>query len=243
MKNVRFFLICQIYTAIFLLLAGCRENPLALSTTSETSDRNFIRAVECVRNEAYDDAIAYLNSVIESRKIAPESSLLQGTIYLDKKNDPISAIYFLRKYVRESGDAGQKKIAEQLIDTAKKEFLKTLPAYNGVGRSEAELIEVARTLKNQNTVLQNQMAMYRQKISDCEAKISILLSRGNFEQATIDTKNKNITLHVVQDGETLSSISSKFYGTPHAWQKIFEANNSLLKDPKDLKAGQKLLIP
>jgi LysM repeat protein len=228
---------------MLLLLGGCDGRCSQKFTAPETSDRNFIRAVEHLRNEAYGDAIVCLNAVIASHDSAPESNLLLGTLHLDKKNDPIGAIYFLRKYVAECEDPGQIKIAEQLMDTAKKEFLKTLPAYNGIGQSEAELIEVARTLKNQNTLLQSQIAMYRQKISDCETRINALSGMEKSKEGAAKAKIWDGTEYIVQEGETLSSISSKCYGTPRAWQKILKANSSILKSPKELKAGQKLVIP
>lgn len=49
--------------------------------------------------------------------------------------------------------------------------------------------------------------------------------------------------HVVQKGETLSSIASKRLGNPGRFQEIFEANQDQLKDANDLRAGMMLRIP
>lgn len=49
--------------------------------------------------------------------------------------------------------------------------------------------------------------------------------------------------HVVQSGETLSSISKKYYGTPHDWKVILDANSSVVKDPRDLRPNMRLIIP
>lgn len=49
--------------------------------------------------------------------------------------------------------------------------------------------------------------------------------------------------YVVRKGDTLQSISKKFYNTTRNWRKIHEANKSTLKDPNKLTIGTKLVIP
>jgi acetyl esterase/lipase len=49
--------------------------------------------------------------------------------------------------------------------------------------------------------------------------------------------------HIVREGETLSGISYKYYGTAGKWRKIFEANRGTLKDPNTVMPGTKLIIP
>jgi len=47
----------------------------------------------------------------------------------------------------------------------------------------------------------------------------------------------------VKPGDTLSKISREFYGDPNEYQKIFNANRTVLKDPDTIRAGQELVIP
>jgi acetyl esterase/lipase len=49
--------------------------------------------------------------------------------------------------------------------------------------------------------------------------------------------------HLVRQGETLSEISSKYYGSPGQWRKIFEANHGTVKDANAVRSGTKLIIP
>jgi nucleoid-associated protein YgaU len=49
--------------------------------------------------------------------------------------------------------------------------------------------------------------------------------------------------HIVRNNETLSGISYQYYGTENQWQKIFNANRRIIKEPTDLRAGMRLLIP
>jgi LysM repeat protein len=246
MRNIQWFFL---FFFIAFGTSGCNRSELSSHESSETSDKNFILAAKYVRDELFDDAIHCLNDVIRFHKNSPESSLLLGTIYLDKKNDPVTAIYFLKKYMDECGNTRQTQIAEQLIDTAKKEFLKSFPAYNGIAQNEAELMEILKSLKNQNAALRQQMVALRQKISDYEAKINALqntlqkANKGNLTPHSPYPQSETVIIHTVEDGETLSSISNKYYGTSNAWQKIFEANSVTLKSPKNLRVGQQLIIP
>ena len=50
-------------------------------------------------------------------------------------------------------------------------------------------------------------------------------------------------VHEVQSGDTLSAIAKKHYGDANAYQRIFEANRPMLKDPDSIYPGQMLIIP
>ena len=49
--------------------------------------------------------------------------------------------------------------------------------------------------------------------------------------------------HTVRSGDTLSSISQLYYGTPDAWQRILKANADTVKNPDKVPIGTKLVIP
>lgn len=55
-------------------------------------------------------------------------------------------------------------------------------------------------------------------------------------------KPKKMTYHTVQKGDTLSSISRKYYGTPDKWQTIYNANKSKIERGVPVE-GERLLIP
>jgi nucleoid-associated protein YgaU len=50
-------------------------------------------------------------------------------------------------------------------------------------------------------------------------------------------------IHVVAKGDNLSKIAKHYYGNANEWQRIFEANRDVLKDPDKIFPGQKLKIP
>ena len=49
--------------------------------------------------------------------------------------------------------------------------------------------------------------------------------------------------HTVAEGETLSVIAFKYYGSPNKWDKIFDANRDKLKSPDQVRPGLVLKIP
>jgi len=49
--------------------------------------------------------------------------------------------------------------------------------------------------------------------------------------------------HEVKKGDTLWKIAEKYYGDGSLYNKIFETNRDILKNPDAIQVGQKLHIP
>jgi nucleoid-associated protein YgaU len=67
-----------------------------------------------------------------------------------------------------------------------------------------------------------------------------LTDSAQYEQTE---KIKPQKFHIVLKGQTLTSISYKYYGSAGNWQKILNANKEKIKDPNKLIPGTKLIIP
>ena len=63
----------------------------------------------------------------------------------------------------------------------------------------------------------------------------------NTNSSTTTAANSTSSTHVVSKGETLSSISRKYYGSDKFWKQILSANKGTTE--KNLRVGQKLSIP
>ena len=61
--------------------------------------------------------------------------------------------------------------------------------------------------------------------------------------ASEEEEIKTPKFHIVRKGETLSNISHKYYGSAGKWQKILNANRKVIKDPRKLRPGTRLIIP
>jgi nucleoid-associated protein YgaU len=63
------------------------------------------------------------------------------------------------------------------------------------------------------------------------------------DEPRVTSNKQSQRIHVVQKGDTLSSISAKYYGSSRQWRKILTANRDNLPDPNRLTPGSKLIIP
>jgi nucleoid-associated protein YgaU len=77
--------------------------------------------------------------------------------------------------------------------------------------------------------------------------IAPVVSSGGATVPTIGTQTPAaaaaVRTHVVQEGDSLTRISSRYYGTTGRWQEIYEANRETLKGENALRPGQRLKIP
>ena len=51
------------------------------------------------------------------------------------------------------------------------------------------------------------------------------------------------SVHVVQPGETLGTISARYYGTPAKWSVLFNANRDRVPDANNVRVGTRLDVP
>jgi LysM domain len=66
------------------------------------------------------------------------------------------------------------------------------------------------------------------------------------EQAAAEAEKAaktKVRTYVVQSGDTLVSISRKFYQTTARWKDILDANQNQLSNPDELRPGQTIIIP
>jgi nucleoid-associated protein YgaU len=66
--------------------------------------------------------------------------------------------------------------------------------------------------------------------------------KGADNDIAMPTLEKDTT-YTVKKGDTLWTISKKFYNSGKNWKKIQEANKDILPTPEKLKAGMNLKIP
>ena len=62
------------------------------------------------------------------------------------------------------------------------------------------------------------------------------------ETAVVETSPEYQT-YTVQKGDTLWSISRKFYGVGKKWRTIFQANQDIISNPDKIRAGTEIKIP
>ncbi|HLS28177.1 MAG TPA: LysM peptidoglycan-binding domain-containing protein [Opitutales bacterium] len=236
---------------LVLLFSGCTvsEGPELIS---EREERNFQRGKQLLREGRRQEALSAFLSVIEKRQQAPESHLEAGELFRTHIKDPISSIYHYRKYLALSPGSPQAENVRQLIETATKDFVASLPASPMESQFErVDLLETIERLKNENLQLKQQLARARQQQEELQTRLASARNRptqtATSSAPTAAAENRTESAgereYVVVAGDTLGHISGKVYGTTSRWRDIFEANRDVLPNENSLKIGMTLRLP
>ena len=175
----------------------------------------------------FERAVNLYEAALDDSPRGAEIHYKLALIYDDKLNDPVSALHHFKRYLALSPNGPHAKDVKNSI---KRDEIATLTALSG--DSAITRAEAAR-LRNENLTLHKQLE-------------ERAVSRTAFEKSERSDARKSKKAgqtYVVQSGDTLVSISRKFYKSPKRWKAILEANKKDIHDPKDLTVGQTLIIP
>ncbi len=226
------------FLSFCLVLSGCFHS----SSESEILDKEYIRGSELINEGRDSEALNCFLRVIRRRDVTPLSHLASGKIYLDIYNNPIYAMYHFHEFLLQCDNSYEKNVVTQLINTAKKNFLKELPGNNSEIDSRLELIEVAKQLREENISLKRMVKELQNRCKLLENKQYQDTKKAVSSVREIRS-NKAKVRYIVQPGDTLSTISRKYYGSAAHWKKIFEANQDKIPYPNALTVGQEIIIP
>ena len=153
-------------------------------------------------------------------------------LYDDKLNDPLGALHHFKRYLALDPNGSHANDVKNSIKRDELAALTTLSGDSVVTRTEA-----AR-LRNENLSLHKEL----------EARSAALRSGPDKQSRDASTKktiakNGGERTYVIAPGDTLASISRKFYKSSKRWQKILDANRQSIRNPGKLKVGQTLIIP
>jgi LysM repeat protein len=216
-------------TALTLGLAlncgGCdrmitpRSAQIIKDAENKTADGNFLRA------------ITLYESALDDSPRAADVHYRLALLYDDKMHDPLHALHHFKRYLT-LAPAGPH--ASEVKNFMKKDELELGTSLSGdavVSRAEA-----AR-LKNENLAL-------RKEVEEQRARHLNEKPAADTKTAGPDKKSGTTPrTYLVRDGDTLASISRKFYKSSGRWKKIRDANKNVIDDPAKLKPGMTLTIP
>jgi phage tail protein X len=299
----------SVFTAVVLALlvaagwgglTGCQPNE-NLPFASEVDEPHYRRGMQLLRGGRSQEALeAFLKVVAKRGGDAPESHLECGILYLQHIKDPVAAIYHFNKYLALRPNSPQAKHTGELIETAKKEFARTLPAEPFEGQVERlDLREAVERLTQENYQLKEQIAQMRGlpvsslprtataldapprtspavdtaqtevvaedavTSEDGEAApmvpvqaarpvasvtapppVANLVPAQNWRPVAAPTPPATARVHTIGKGDSLYSISRKYYGTGAKVDEIVAANRGVLQDRSTpLKIGMQLKLP
>src|SRR6266566_9252777 len=201
-------------------MGGSRSSQLTQDADSKSAQGDFERAID-LYEAAIDDSP-------RSAEIHYKLALL----YDDKLNDPVSALHHFKRYLALSPNGPH---ANEAKNSVKHDEIAALTALSG--DSVITRSEVAR-LRNENLNLRKELEVRTASSRIVSEKSAV--TGGSSKK--IASKNGDRT-YVVQSGDTLFSISRKFYKSPKHWKEILDANEKNIRNPKKLTVGQTLVIP
>ena len=250
-------------TLSLFILAGCA--PSGFEVVSETDEKQFQLAQDFKGEGRTGEALSAFLRVIDARRDAPESHLEAGYIYLRTMKDPIRAIYHFERFLQFRPQSPQATQVRQLIETAQKEFARQLPAQPYQGELDRiDLMELVKTLKLENDSLKRDLVTAERKLAEIGVQTNLTteiapvgvspqprlapVPQVQVPQSAVPASSQPDPANVpraytVQSGDSLSSISNKFYGTSSRWIDIYQANRDRLKSENALRVGQEIRIP
>jgi LysM repeat protein len=194
-----------------------RSAQIIKDAENKTADGNFVRA------------IALYESALDDSPRTADVHYRLALLYDDKMHDPLHALHHFKRYLTLAPAGPHANEVKSFMKKDELELGTTLSGDSVVSRAEA-----AR-LKNENLAL-------RKDLEDLRA-------HRPSDKAVADTKPTDKKsgaaprTYVVREGDTLASISRKFYKSSGRWKKIRDANKSAINDPAKLKPGMTLTIP
>jgi LysM repeat protein len=206
-----------------LSLATCdrmitpRNAQIIKDAENKVADGNYLRAISLYES-ALDDS--------------PRSADIHyrlALLYDDKMHDPLHALHHFKRYLTLAPAGPHANDVKNFMKKSELELGTSLSGDSVVSRAEA-----AR-LKNENLTL-------RKEVEDLRAHRSP--DKAQPETKTTDKKpGATQRTYTVREGDTLASISRKFYKSTGRWKKIRDANKNVIDDPAKLKPGMTLTIP
>jgi len=178
----------------------------------------------------FERAINLYEAALDDSPRCAEIHYKLALLYDDKMNDPLSALHHFKRYLALSPHGAHANDVKNSIKRDEVAVLTTLSGDSVVTRAEA-----AR-LRNENLKeLEERSKMSRSATGKAQAR--------NASSKKTDSAKSTERTYTVQSGDTLASISRKFYKSSARWEKILGANKESIRDPAKLTVGQSLVIP
>jgi len=220
----------------FKLFATALALGLAVALTSSCDRMITPRSAQIIKDAEnkvadgnYLRAIALYESALDDSPRTADVHYRLAILYDDKMHDPLHALHHFKRYLTLAPSGPHANEVKNFMKKDELELGTTLSGDSVVSRAEA-----AR-LKNENLAMRKELDEFR--------------ARHPTEKSVAETKPADKKAgpaprtYVVRDGDTLASISRKFYKSSGRWKKIQNANRSLIDDPAKLKPGMTLTIP
>ena len=207
-----------------LIIAGC-DRMITPRHAQQLKDAD----VKAVAGD-FARAISLYESALEDRPSDAEVHYKLGLLYDDKMNDPLSAIHHFKRYLAIAPSGAHAADVKNFVKRDELSLLTSLSGDSVMSRAEGT------RLRNENLTL-------RKELDDARGRAHLPTERTTAGAKDARNSDANSRTYIVQRGDTLASISRRFFKTSTRWKQILEANRDVIDNPKKLTAGQTLVIP
>src|SRR2546421_4077444 len=215
--------------ALCLLIASSLLSACERMVTS----RNAQRIKEADWKAAQGDYLWAINLYESALDGTPQSADVHyklALLYDDKLNDSLHALHHFKRYLVLNPEGAHAAEVKDFMHRDEVALGTSLSGDSVVTRTEA-----AR-LRNENLNLHRQIDGGPSRPRPVAEKSP---SRRNDKEKSKGGSHS----YIVKEGDTLASISRKFYKTSKRWREIRDANEKKVDDPNNLKEGATLTIP
>ena len=233
-------------TFLAMLLCGCDNWQLPSAARTEAMARDAAQAGD------YPQAVRVYEAILDGSPKTADIHFELALIYDDKLGDPVSALHHYRRYLRMGEDEKRKAEVTEYVKRTEL-VLATRNVDSGIITKR----EAAR-LRNENLRLEELVSTLRAELAAAKRKPDPKAPAATTAKPATDKQGFSTNpvtraaeqvvgtetrTYVVQKGDTLASISRKFYSDAQRWKDIADANHNQLEGTVNLKVGQSLIIP
>lgn len=219
--------------ALVLFASGCDR------LLAKQRDNDLQQAIQRQAAGDFPGAIAGYEGALDGSERSAEAHFRLALLYVDKLNEPVSAIHHLRRYLALAPKGKYAKEAKLNLERTELLLATNLGGGTLITRNEA-----AR-LKSENDDLRKQLVAARSGAASSPSPGASLTAAGTAaaQEAERRAKAAGTRTYKVVAGDTLEKVSRKVYKDKTRWKDIQDANLRAVGNPPKLKPGMTLIIP
>ena len=221
--------------AITLAFTGCDK------LLQDKPRQELALAEKKLAEKDYAGAVLAYEASLDGTPKTAEIHYKLGLIFDDQWNRPIGAMHHFQRYLDLAPAGPHAKDA--------KSFLKgdQLKLSSAMGNGATIPQEQAVRLKNDNLALRKKVEELHGELVEASRSRAIAMKLAGKAGAKFEQIQKPLVpgarTYTVEPGDTLASISRKFYKGAGRWKDIQDANFNTLEGTARLKPGMVLMIP
>ncbi len=220
---------------LFLPIFGCDQIP------DLNQPKPGPLAEQAAASGDYPKAVRFYEASLDGTEKTADVHQRLAIIYESYLKDPVSALHHYRRYAKMVSAHGSGEDVAGAISRLERQLAIRLGEGGLVSKGEAV------RLRNENLALRKQLATLRGEKPPAAATPPPVDAKGYSKAPQTRTAEQAVgaetRTYTVLKGDTLASISRKFYHTSNRWKDIVDANHNQLNGGTAIREGQVLVIP